>query len=126
MPQTAVEHALLRYGACDVARGPGICPNIRGNLARNSIIGPGLENVDFSMVKNNYIPKISESFNIQFRAEFFNALNRANFAQPTLNANTAAGRWRHFLHRPTQSSVRTNYSTQTPNRQIQLALKLIW
>jgi len=56
------------------------CANIRGNLGRNTIIGPGLFNVDFSVFKNNRIPKISESANLQFRAEFFNILNRTNFA----------------------------------------------
>ena len=50
------------------------CGNIRGNLGRNTIIGPGLFNVDFSVFKNNRIPKISESANLQFRAEFFNIL----------------------------------------------------
>jgi len=33
-----------------------------------------LFNVDFSVFKNNRIPKISESANLQFRAEFFNIL----------------------------------------------------
>src|SRR3989441_2528103 len=64
---------------------PGLatsCPNIRGNLGRNTLIGPGLVNFDFSAFKNNYIPKISESFNVQFRTEFFNIFNRANFAPP--------------------------------------------
>ena len=66
---------------------PGTCPNIRGDLGRNSTIGPGLINVDFSMVKSNYVPSISGSFDVQFRAELFNALNRANFAPPALAAN---------------------------------------
>src|SRR5207245_10505092 len=41
---------------------PGLatsCPNIRGNLGRNALIGPGLVNFDFSVFKNNHIPKIS-------------------------------------------------------------------
>ncbi|PWU02320.1 MAG: hypothetical protein C5B51_21030 [Terriglobia bacterium] len=127
VPQTAANTPF-----CDVARAltlgvPGTCPNIRGNLGRNSIIGPGLVNFDFSMVKNNYIRKISESFNVQFRAEFFNVLNRANFAPPALAANQGGG--------PLQiiSSVGQPVpgfglitSTQTPARQIQFALRVIW
>src|SRR5262245_5073203 len=35
------------------------CPNIRGNMGRNTIIGPGLFNADFSLFKNNRISKIS-------------------------------------------------------------------
>ncbi len=38
------------------------------------MLGPGLFNIDFSVFKNNYIPRISETFNVQFRAEFFNVL----------------------------------------------------
>src|SRR5207244_5415090 len=56
------------------------CANIRGNMGRNTIIGPGLLNVDFSIFKNNPIPRFSEAGNLQFRAEFFNVLNRTNFA----------------------------------------------
>src|ERR1700694_5100900 len=117
---------------CDTARAaklgvPGTCPNIRGNLARNMIIGPGLFNLDFSVVKNNYIPKISESFNIQFRAEFFISLNRANFAAPTLSVNQGGGALQVISStgQPVPGFGR-NTSTQTPARQIQLALKVIW
>jgi hypothetical protein len=37
--------------------------------------------------KNNPINRISESFNVQFRAELFNILNRANFAVPVTPGN---------------------------------------
>jgi hypothetical protein len=56
-----------------------------GNTQRNSIIGPGLTDLDFSLFKNNRIPRISEQFNIQFRAEVFNILNHANFQAPIDN-----------------------------------------
>ncbi len=117
---------------CDTARAtslgvPGTCPNIRGNMARNAIIGPGLFNVDFSVVKNNYIPRISESFNVQFRAEFFNSLNRANFASPTLAANQGGGPLQ-VINSSAQrlSTFGIITTTQTPARQIQFALKVIW
>jgi hypothetical protein len=58
------------------------CSNLAGNLGRNTLIGPGLAKLDLSVFKNNYIKRISESFNVQFRTEFFNILNRANFASP--------------------------------------------
>ena len=127
VPQTAVNTPF-----CDVARAralgvPGTCPNIRGNLGRNSIIGPGLINFDFSVVKNNYIPKISESFNIQFRAELFNALNRANFAPPALAANQGGGPLQIIssVGQPVPGFGRIT-ATQTPARIIQLALKVVW
>jgi hypothetical protein len=52
------------------------CFNLRGNSGRNILIGPGTSNLDFSIFKNNYIKRISENFSVQFRAEFFNILNR--------------------------------------------------
>src|SRR6202043_1266552 len=60
------------------------CFNLRGNSGRNIMTGPGLTNLDFSVFKNNHIRRISENFNIQFRAEFFNILNHANFNVPDL------------------------------------------
>jgi hypothetical protein len=127
VPQTAVNTPF-----CDVARAnalgvPGTCPNIRGNLGRNSIIGPGLVNFDFSMVKNNYIPKISEAFNIQFRAEFFNVFNRANFAPPALAANQGGGPLEVIssVGQPVPG-VGQITATQTPGRQIQFALRVVW
>ena len=59
------------------------CQNLMGNAGRNSVIGPGFYNLDFSVIKNNYIKQISENFNIQFRAEFFNVLNHASFQVPS-------------------------------------------
>jgi len=41
-------------------------------------------NLNFSVFKNNYIRRISENFNVQFRAEIFNVLNRANFNVPSI------------------------------------------
>jgi hypothetical protein len=94
--------------------------NRLGNLGRNTVIGPGLANLDFSLLKNNRIQKISENFNAQFRAEFFNVFNRANFASPTDNRTVfdPAGRL--------ISSAGLITSTQTTSRQIQFALKLIY
>ena len=97
---------------------PGL--NRWGSLGRNSLIGPGVSNLDFSVFKNNPVKRISESFNAQFRAEFFNILNRANFASPTQNLSVF-----DQTGLPV-SSAGLITSTQTTSRQIQLALKLIW
>lgn len=101
-----------------------VCFNLRGNAGRNNMVGPGLTNLDFSIFKNNYIRRISENFNIQFRAEFFNILNRANFAQPELSlGNTdifdANGN-------PATTTAGLLTSTVTDSREIQFALKVIW
>ncbi len=94
--------------------------NLRGNLARNAVIGPGLSNLDISLFKNNRIRRISENFNLQFRAEFFNVFNRANFASPVDNLNLFDQTGNRI------SSAGLVTSTQTTAREIQFALKLIW
>jgi hypothetical protein len=91
-----------------------------GNLGRNTLIGPGVSKLDFSVFKNNPVKRISESFNVQFRAEFFNILNRANFASPTDNSTVF-----DHLGNPI-SSAGLITSTQTTSRQIQFAVKCIW
>ena len=58
------------------------CFNLRGNAGRNTLIGPGITSLDFSVFKNNRIQRISENFNIQFRIEMFNIMNHPNFAPP--------------------------------------------
>jgi Carboxypeptidase regulatory-like domain/TonB dependent receptor len=105
---------------CDPKFAAPTCINLLGNLGRNTIIGPGLVNVDFSMVKNNKIPRISENFAIQFRAEFFNVFNHTNFAPPVdnLEALDASGN-------PVPGFGQID-ATQIPNREIQFALKFTW
>jgi hypothetical protein len=99
------------------------CFNLRGNAGRNILIGPGLTDLDFSVFKNNYVKRISEAFNVQFRAEFFNILNHANFGPPTPgDGNTDIFDGTGSANGIVGSLVRTT----TSERQIQFALKLIW
>jgi len=98
------------------------CFNLRGNSGRNTLIGPGTSNLDFSVFKNNYVRRISETFNVQFRAEIFNILNHANFAPPVTPDNTD-------IFDPTgapNGAAGLLTSTTTDSRQIQFALKVIW
>jgi hypothetical protein len=99
---------------------PGTCMNLFGNAGRNTLVGPGLFNVDFSVFKNTYVPKISETFNVQFRAEFFNLLNHPNLQAPI--ANSAIFNQNGTL----ADGAGVINSTSTDPRQIQLGLKIIW
>jgi hypothetical protein len=62
-------------------------PGTFGNSARNVIIGPNLHTVDLSV---NKLTRVAEHAMVQFRAEIFNALNRANFSLPNVDFNTTA------------------------------------
>ena len=74
-----------------------------GNLGRNSLIGPGYANVDFSVLKTT---KITDRVSLQLRVEVFNIFNRPNFSSPLLpsfavdagfNGIDATGRGQGFL-----------------------------
>jgi len=101
------------------------CFNIRGNAGRNIGYGPGLVGLDFSVFKNNYIPRISETFNAQFRADFFNVINHANFLPPGVASGTSVP-VDVFDANGNSSNPGTLLGTSTSSRQIQLALKIIF
>ena len=101
---------------------PLACFNLRGNAGRNILIGPGVTSLDFSVYKNNYIKRISENFNIQFRAEFFNIINHANFAPPASATNTDVFDGTGNLN----PALGLLTKTTTAPREIQLALKVIF
>lgn len=81
-----------------------------GNVGRDSIYGPGLVNVDFSIMKHT---RITEKLDTELRAEFFNLFDRANFGLPNPSVFTG----------PTAGQITT---LATPPRQIQLAVRLLF
>ncbi len=85
-----------------------------GNLGRGTYTGPGLADVDMSVFKNT---ALSERVKLQFRAEFFNLLNRTNLGtpNPTVFSGTS----------PSASAGLITSLATTP-RQIQFGLKLIF
>src|SRR5581483_3361146 len=87
-----------------------------GNMGRDVLTGPGLATLDFSALK---MTAIRERLKLQFRAEFFNVLNRANFGIPNTVVYTAA----NSAPSPTAGMITSTAST---SRQIQFGLKLLW
>lgn len=85
-----------------------------GNVGRNSLTGPGLATWDFSVLKRI---QLRERFSLQFRAELFNILNRANFKTPNVIVFTPSG------VSPTAGKIT---GTSTTAREAQFALKLLW
>jgi hypothetical protein len=91
-----------------------------GNVRRDAYAGPGLATWDFSVLKNT---SITERFNLQFRAEIFNLLNRANFNTPNLIVFTPPSATNLSGLSGTAGAIN---STSTTSRQVQFALKLLW
>lgn len=79
-----------------------------GSAGRNIAQGPGYANWDFSAFKNI---RVTESKQLQFRAEFFNVLNHTNLRLP--DSDISSPTFNHIL-------------AAQPAREVQLALKLIF
>jgi hypothetical protein len=84
-------------------------PYTWGNARRGSVWGPGVVNFDLAAFKS--FP-LHEQRAIEFRAEFFNALNNAHFSNPVNSMSSG--------------SFGQITSTALPPREIQLGLKLLF
>jgi len=78
---------------------------------------PSLQNFDFSLFKNHNL--LGEKLRVQFRAEFFNLLNRANLAAASVAAFDTQGRLI-----PVNAQI--GPPTVTKSRQIQFGMKFVW
>jgi hypothetical protein len=88
-----------------------------GSLGRNTIIGPTFNNTDFSVIRNF---NFTESTRLQFRAEFFDLFNHANFGPPGNVAQVGSSTFGVI------SRTRLPTGDAGSSRQIQFALKLIF
>lgn len=97
-----------------------------GNLARNSVYGPGITTLDLSLVKNTAVPRLGEFARVEFRAEAFNVLNHPNFQVPN-RANSVVYK---ASTNPAVAGAASNAQlltvTSTAERQIQFGLKVIF
>ena len=91
-----------------------------GNLGRDTLTGPGLATWDFSALKEI---ALRERLNLQFRAEIFNLLDRANFNTPSLITFTPPSATNPTGVSGTAGAIT---STSTSSRQVQFGLKMIW
>jgi hypothetical protein len=80
-----------------------------GNAGRNIARALPLNQLDLGLYKNFALPR--EDMRLQFRSEFFNALNHTNFNAPNSDVSSAAF-----------GTIRST----APSRQIQFALKLVF
>jgi hypothetical protein len=80
-----------------------------GDAGRNTIIGPGITNVDLSIIRNF---RLFNNKVLQFRLEAFNALNQPIWGDP----NTT-------LTSPLYGTINT---TRKPMRELQLGLKFVF
>lgn len=85
---------------------------LHGTAAPGIVEGPGLDNLDFALMKNgNIAEEWGHNFRYQLRASFFNALNHPSFTGVGTNFNSS------------NFGVITNATTQ---REVQLGLKILF
>ena len=101
------------YFTGNSAAGVALCPTPAigngkgfGNMGGGALLGPGQVNFDAALSK---LVHITERQSVQFRSEFFNILNHAQFANPALGA--------------AQATFGQISATSVSPRVIQLALK---
>jgi hypothetical protein len=99
-------------------------PGTFGNAGRDALIGPGLTDLDLSLIKNT---TLHERLHAQFRVEYFNVLNHTNFTTPNAVVFSAGPT-------PAKPSTAAALSptagvmsaTATTSRQLQFALKFLF
>jgi hypothetical protein len=100
-----------------VFQNPG---NVFGTTPRNSVVGPGFLNLDFSAIKHT---KITERVSNEFRVEAFNVLNHPNFAQPSATMPTDPTKPGSFGQ---LTATRFPTGDSGSSRQLQFALKFLF
>ncbi len=97
-----------------------------GDVARNSIRGPGFANVDFAVTKATQVVGGDSPVKIQFRAEMFNIFNRPNFGLPDPTIFNNPGFFvPTFLATPRGAAGRISQTTST-SRRIQFGLEIVF
>jgi hypothetical protein len=96
-------------------------PGFKGNTQRGTFRGPGFATLDFSVMKDTALGFLGEAGKLEFRAEFFNLFNRANFGSPDRRVFTG----RRQGESPNSSAAVIDETVNT-SRQVQLALKLVF
>ncbi|MBX9604266.1 MAG: TonB-dependent receptor [Bryobacteraceae bacterium] len=105
------ERSLARYFNTGAFVSPAANSFRFGNAGRNTIRGPSLSGLDFSVFK---VFRFAERFQLQTRGEFFNLPNHPNWGQPNAQVGSPAIGTINAL------------ATGTTMRQVQLGLKLLF
>jgi len=91
-----------------------------GDLGRNTLVAPGVRDVDFSLDKST---RITEATSAQLRLDIFNLANHTNFGFPNADLYTGYGPTGNVLANGTAGQIT---STATTSRQLQLSVKFIF
>lgn len=92
-----------------------------GNMGRNVLRGPGINDWDISLMKNF---QLTESKSLQFQSNFFNAFNHTQFFGPTSSEGAVGGG--QYFGQVTTDSTPSNSPYYRGPRIIQFAMKFFF
>ena len=95
----------------------------RGNLGRNTLLGPGLALYDVAFLKR---ARIREGVQVELRAEFFNLFNRTNLNPPSNTDDGARIFSEDGVLDPTGATITERSGTATSSREIQLGIRILF
>ena len=96
-------------------------PGTLGNVPRGSITGPGLYDMDFTVMKSTKLPKMGEAASLELRGDFFNVTNHVNFNLPTSAVLQGA------VGNPVQNPLAGDISsTADTARQLQFSARVVF
>jgi len=103
-------------------------PGTLGNMGRDTVIGPGIAQVDMALIKDT---KITERVRAQFRAEAYNLFNHPVFGLPGNSIFTglkaSASSPTGVIGSPNASAgIISSIAPNSNGRQIQLGLKILF
>ena len=108
-----VNHAAFCAPPVVAIGGPGTNGTDFGDTRRGILFGPGQNNSDLALGKGTVVGGLREDARLEFRAEFFNAFNHAQFANPAVAVATT-------------SSFGVINATSVNARLVQFALKYVF
>jgi hypothetical protein len=95
----------------------------RGNLGRNTLIGPGLIAYDVALTKRS---RVNERMQVELRLEAFNLFNRANLNPPGNTEDGARVFSEDGTPDATGSWITARSGTSTGPRELQLGLRILF
>jgi hypothetical protein len=125
-PMVTAPASTVVCGTTRTACGTGTTYGTLGNAQRGLLRGPGPDDLDFSINKDTRLPFLGEQGNLEFRAEIFNIVNHPNFGMPNATVFTGTPTAYGPYAQAPSSSAGVVTSTVGTNREVQLALKVVF
>ena len=95
-----------------------------GRLPRNALRGPGFWNVDLSLSRSFFLPRLSERVWAQLRVELFNLFNHTNLNNPNSLLESSLFGTAVFGRQGASSALPSVSPLNEQPRRIQFALKV--